>query len=150
MINKQPGIWNVVLLLVRLWLAYAMIKSGNCVLHIISSPEERLFFKKWFGDELHFPFPVFMALLAKGSEFIGGILLTAGLFTRVAASFVAFTMLVATLTANLGKDFNIDGGFTISYFLFATIFVIWGGGKYSADYLLFKKYRVRVASVQQL
>ena len=144
MINKQPGIWNVLLLLTRLWLAYAMIKSGNCVLDIISSPEERIFFKKWFGEELHFPFPVIMAFLAKGAEFIGGIFLAAGLFTRVAASFVAFTMLVATLTANLGENFNVDGGFTISYCLFALIFILWGGGKYSLDYLVFKKYRGRI------
>ena len=147
MINKQPRIWSVLLLLIRLWLAYAMIKSGNCVLDILSSPEERLFFKKWFGEELHFPFPVIMAFLAKGAEFIGGILLAAGLFTRVSASFVAFTMLVATLTANLGENFNIDGGFTISYCLFALIFILWGGGKYSLDYLLFKKYRDKIAAV---
>jgi uncharacterized membrane protein YphA (DoxX/SURF4 family) len=145
MIHNRPAIWNVILLLIRLWLAYAMIKSGNCVLDIISSSDERIFFKKWFGEELHFPLPVFMAILAKGSEFIGGILLAAGLFTRVSASFIAFTMLVATLTANLGADFNIDGGFTISYFLFALIFIVWGGGKFSADYLLFKKYRLKIA-----
>jgi uncharacterized membrane protein YphA (DoxX/SURF4 family) len=48
-------------------------------------------------------------------------------------------MLVATLTANLGENFQIDGGFTISYFLFALIFILWGGGKYSIDNLLFKK-----------
>jgi len=144
MINKQPGIWNVLLLLTRLWLAYAMIKSGNCVLDILSSPEERLFFKKWFGEELHFPFPLVMAFLAKGSEFIGGIFLAAGLFTRVSASLIAFTMLVATLTANLGENFNVDGGFTISYCLFALIFILWGGGKYSLDYLVFKKYRVKI------
>jgi len=48
-------------------------------------------------------------------------------------------MFVATVTANLGKDFNIDGGFTISYCLFALIFLFWGDGKYSIDYLLHKK-----------
>ena len=144
---NRPGVWNVLLLLIRIWLAYAMIKNGNCVLDIISSQEERLFFKKWFGEELHFPFPVFMAFLAKGSELIGGILLVPGLFTKVSASFIAFTMLVATLTANLGEDFNIDGGFTISYFLFALVFIVWGGGKYSVDYLLFKKQQPKTGSI---
>jgi putative oxidoreductase len=145
MVNNRPATWNILLLLLRIWLAYVMIKNGNSVLSIITSPDERLFFKKWFGEELHFPFPVLMAFLAKGSEFIGGILLAPGLFTRVSASLVAFTMLIATLTANLGENFNIDGGFTISYCLFALIFIVWGGGKYSADYLLFKKYRVKIA-----
>jgi putative oxidoreductase len=145
MLNNRPGAWNILLLLIRLWLAYVMIKNGNSVLDILSSADERQFFKKWFGEELHFPFPIVMAFLAKGSEFMGGILLALGLFTRAAASIVAFTMLVATLTANLGENFNIDGGFTISYFLFALVFVAWGGGKYSTDYLLFKKYRDKLS-----
>ena len=82
-----------------------------------------------------------MAFLAKGAELGGGIFLLIGLFSRISASLIAFTMLVATISANLGKDFNIDGGFTISYFLFALIFLFWGGGKYSLDYLFFKKTR---------
>jgi uncharacterized membrane protein YphA (DoxX/SURF4 family) len=148
MLNNRPGTWNRALLLIRLWLAYVMIKNGNSVLDILSSANERQFFKKWFGEELHFPFPIVMAFLAKGSEFMGGMFLAPGLFTRVSASFVAFTMLVATLTANLGENFNIDGGFTISYFLFALVFIVRGGGKYSADYLIFKKYRVKIAGNQ--
>jgi uncharacterized membrane protein YphA (DoxX/SURF4 family) len=44
-------------------------------------------------------------------------------------------MLVATLTANLGQDFNIDGGFTIYYFLFGTMLMVQGAGKYSIDHL---------------
>lgn len=146
MINNRPSQWNILLLLIRLWLAFVMIKNGNSVMGIITSPDEREFFRKWFGEELHFPFPVLMAFLAKGSEFIGGILLAPGLFTRISAAFVAFTMLVATLSANLGENFNIDGGFTISYFFFSLIFVVWGGGKFSLDYLFLKKYRSKVTN----
>jgi uncharacterized membrane protein YphA (DoxX/SURF4 family) len=47
-------------------------------------------------------------------------------------------MLIATLVANLGKDFEIDGGFTISYFLFALVLLVEGGGRYGLD-TLFKK-----------
>ena len=127
---------DIVLLLIRLWLGIMMIKSGNCVIDILSTQEERDFFEKWFGQELHFPFPVFMAILAKGSEFIGGILLVLGVFPRIAAAFIAFTMLVATLSANLGENFNIDGGFTISYCLFALVILVWGGGSYSLNRFL--------------
>src|SRR6266404_8293240 len=118
----KTSIWNIVLLLVRIWLGYRMFTASySSVTAIIFHPEERAFFEKWFGEELHFPMPLAMAFLAKGSELAGGIFVFAGLFTRASASLIAFTMLVATLTANLGKDFNIDGGFTISYFLFALI-----------------------------
>ena|SRR5690242_1118298 len=138
--HNKNGIWDVLLLLIRIWLAYRMITASySSVIDIIFHPEERPFFIKWFGDELHFPMPLFMAFLAKGAELSGGLFLLTGLFSRVAASLIAFTMFIATITANLGKDFNIDGGFTISYCLFALIFLFWGGGKYSLDYLLFRK-----------
>ena len=141
MINQnKTKLWNVLLLLIRIWLGYRMITASySSVIDIIFHPQERAFFVKWFGDELHFPMPLLMAFLAKGSELIGGIFLLAGLFTKVSASLIAFTMFVATITANLGKDFIVDGGFTISYCLFALVFLLWGGGKYSLDYLFFKK-----------
>lgn len=136
---NKTTVWNILLLLIRIWLGYAMIKNGNSVISIFTSEKERIFFENWFGNELHFPAPLLMATLAKGSEFVGGIFLLTGFFSRVSASFIAFTMFVATISANLGENFNIDGGFTISYCLFALIFIVWGGGKYSLDYLLFRK-----------
>jgi uncharacterized membrane protein YphA (DoxX/SURF4 family) len=44
-----------------------------------------------------------------------------------------------TLAANLGENWVIDGGFTISYFLFALILITEGAGKYSVDYLLLRR-----------
>jgi putative oxidoreductase len=137
-LTYNQKIWNILLLILRLWLGYRLITASlSSVTGILTSANERAFFAKWFGEELHFPFPVLMAFLAKGSELAGGIFLILGLFSKASASLVAFTMLIATLTANLGKDFVIDGGFTISYFMFALIFIVWGAGKYSLDYLLF-------------
>ena len=124
-------VWNIVLLLVRIWLGYRMFTASySSVIGIIFHPEERAFFEKWFGEELHFPMPLAMAFLAKASELLGGILIIIGLFTRASALLIAFTMMVATLTANLGENFIIDGGFTISYFMFALILIVEGGGKY--------------------
>jgi uncharacterized membrane protein YphA (DoxX/SURF4 family) len=48
-------------------------------------------------------------------------------------------MIVATLTANLGENWNIDGGFTVSYSLFALILIVSGPGKYSLDHWLFRE-----------
>ncbi len=136
---NKVKVWNMVLFLVRIWLGYRMFTASfSSVTGIITSPNERIFFEKWFGEELHFPMPLAMAFLAKGSELAGGIFVFPGLFTRASASLIAFTMLVATLTANLGKDFNIDGGFTISYFLFALILIVQGGGIFSLDHILFR------------
>lgn len=124
----------------RIWLGYSMAYAGgafSALRSILFIPKDRPFFIHWFGDDLHYPFPLVMAFLAKGAEFTGGCLLFLGFFSRISASIIAFTMFLATITANLGKNFNIDGGFTISFTLFALIFVVWGGGKFSLDHLFF-------------
>src|SRR6476660_1547645 len=112
---NEKAAWDILLLLIRIWLGYRMFSAGYAsVIDIIFHPKERAFFEDWFGKELHFPMPVV----------------------------IAFTMLVATLVANLGENFVIDGGFTISYFLFSIILVVAGSGKYSLDHLLRKKEKV--------
>ena len=135
-VNKERA-WIVLLLLIRIWLGYRLISASySSVVDIIFHPKERAFFEKWFGQELHFPMPLLMAFLAKGAELLGGFLVLIGLLTRFGASLIAFTMLIATLVANLGENWPIDGGFTISYTLFALLFVLQGGGKYSVDALI--------------
>ncbi len=146
-IHKESA-WVILILLIRIWLGYRLIgASYSSVIDIIFHPKERAFFEKWFGQELHFPMPLLMAFLAKGAELFGGFLVLVGLFTRFGASLIAFTMLVATLVANLGENWTIDGGFTISYFLFAWIFILNGGGKFSMDAIL-KIFRQKKAEIR--
>ena len=52
-----------------------------------------------FGS-MGLPAPYFMAGLAGGVEFAGGVLLVIGLWTRLAAALLAFTMIVAYATAH--------------------------------------------------
>ena len=140
MISDKTKTRDIILLSVRIWLGYRMFTASySSVVGIIFHPGERAFFIKWFGEELHFPWPLAMAFLAKGSELTGGIFVLIGFLTRPAAALIAFTMLIATLTANLGQDWNIDGGFTVSYFLFALILLTEGPGKFSLDQWLFRK-----------
>lgn len=141
-LNKN-SMWDVYLLLTRLWLGYSMISGGQSILRFFSSQELRDFFVNWFGNELGFPAPLLMAFLAKGTEFVGGILVGLGLFTRISSSLLAIVMLTATLVANLdyhgGESFiRQDGLVTISCFLFACLLVFSGAGKYSGDFFMFK------------
>jgi uncharacterized membrane protein YphA (DoxX/SURF4 family) len=148
MANRNSRISNAILLMVRVWLGYRMFTASySSVTGIIFHPEQRPFFEKWFGQDLHFPMPLVMAFLAKGAELTGGIFVFAGLFTRAAASLIAFTMLIATLSANLGENWNIDGGFTVSYFLFALILLAEGAGKYSLDYFLSQRRLPKIETV---
>ena len=140
MISDKTKTRDIILLSVRIWLGYRMFTASySSVVGILFHPGERAFFIKWFGQELHFPWPLTMAFLAKGSELTGGIFVLTGFLTRPGAALIAFTMLIATLTANLGQDWNIDGGFTVSYFLFALILLTEGAGKFSLDQLLFRR-----------
>jgi putative oxidoreductase len=96
------------------------------------------FFENWF-TKLHFPYPLLLACLAKGAEFFGGLCLILGFVTRVAGFLVAFTMFVATFTANKGNIFVMDGLITFAYMWFGLVFVFCGPGKWSLDYLLFDR-----------
>ena len=130
--------WNIILFILRIWFGYFLMKNGRVFFQILTSADQRKFFEYWFGKELHFPFPVFMGCLAKGSEFFGGLMVMAGLFTRVFAGLASFTMLVATLFANTGAGWDPYGMLTLSFCLFGIIFVYWGAGKYSIDQLISK------------
>lgn len=146
-INREI-LWNTHLLLIRFWIANIAISGGQSILRFFSSQELRDFFVNWFGNELGFPAPLFLAFLAKSTEFFGGILICIGMFSRIAALLVGIVMLVATLTANLnftetGNFIRQDGLVTIPTFLFAIVIVFCGAGKYSLDYfLLRRRYRL--------
>jgi putative oxidoreductase len=135
---KKDATIRIIYLLFRLWFGYTMMSNGR---YIFDSSQTD-FFLQWFGKELHFPAPLLMYYLAKGAEFFGGLLIFLGLFSRIAGCFVAFTMLVATLTANIHEIYNGDGAVTISLFCFAFMFIICGSGRLSLDYLIFTdKYK---------
>lgn len=85
--------------------------------------------------------PVMWGFMAAVSEFVGGILLAAGLFTRTVSSLMAFTMFVATVM-HLSK---LDPWNKVIYpvellsVFIALIFL--GSGKYSLDKYFFKKIK---------
>ena len=95
-----------------------------------------------FFGSLHIPFPHFNAILASCTEFFGGILVLVGALTRLAALPLAFTMVVAILTA---KRDDIDGLSTLlgfeefSYLVMFLWLALAGPGKASVDWLLGRK-----------
>lgn len=86
---------------------------------------------------LGFPFPTFFAWCATLTEMVGGVLIALGLFTRPAAAFAAFTMLVA-FYRHQGEPFAAME----KSLLFLTVFVamiIAGAGPWSLDARLRRK-----------
>jgi putative oxidoreductase len=85
--------------LARLTVGLVFVGTGWGKLHSI--PDVTEFFRT-----LHIPGPGFHARLVAGTEFFGGLLILVGLGTRLVSLPLAFTMVVAIVTA---KRDNLDG-----------------------------------------
>lgn len=91
-------------------------------------------------SELGFPAPAFFAWCAALAEMGGGLLLAAGLLTRPASFFIAFTMFVAAFGRHLHDPFA-RKELSLLYLLLALYFLVRGGGRWSIDRLLWGSKR---------
>jgi putative oxidoreductase len=118
--------------LARLTVGLVFIGTGWGKLHSI--PDVTSFF-----TDLHIPAPGFHARLVAGTEFFGGLLVLVGLGTRLVSLPLAFTMVIAILTA---KRPNIDGLTTLvgfeewSYLVMFLWIALAGAGPLSLDALI--------------
>ncbi len=87
--------------------------------------------------EFGFPMPVVFAWAAGLSEFLGGIFLALGLFTRLSSFFIAFTMLVALVGVHGADPFN-KQELAVMYLFGALAFLLKGAGDWSVDSFLRK------------
>ena len=94
-------------------------------------------YSKWLSD-LHFPAPVLMAYLGKGSEFAGGVFLTLGLLTRLAIIPIIATMCIICFGMGKGKIF-MDDQHPFLFILLCLVFFFCGPGRYSLDKIIFRK-----------
>ena len=85
--------------------------------------------------EMGFPLPALFAWAAALSEFLGGLLIAAGLATRPAALFAGFTMAVAAFVRHGGQPFtDMEKPFL---FLIAFVAILFAGaGRYAIDAFL--------------
>ena len=124
--------------LARLTVGLVFVGTGWGKLHSI--PDVTSFF-----TDLHIPAAGFHARLVAGTEFFGGLLVLLGLGTRLASLPLAFTMVIAILTA---KRANIDGLTTLvgfeewSYLVMFLWIALAGPGPLSLDALI-RRWRRR-------
>ena len=88
--------------------------------------------------ELGFPMPEFFGWAAGISEFVGGLLLAAGLLTRPSGLFIAITMAVAGLIRHADDPFKAKE-LAFLYLFVGIAFAVRGAGKFSIDALLHRK-----------
>ncbi len=96
-----------------------------------------------FEGFYNLPAPEFLAYISKGGEFVIGLLLVLGLFTRAAALFLMINMAVATFHA-LGGDIlsteNYQAQLSWFYLIIGFAIFINGTTKYSIDERLEEKW----------
>lgn len=127
------------LLLIRLYWGWSFAQTGWGKLMNLDRTAN-------FFADLNIPLPKLNALMAGGTECLGGLLLLVGLFSRLSSAALAGVMLVAYATADreaLMGIFNDTEKFTSAapfLFLFAVLVVLaFGPGKFSLDHFWLKK-----------
>ena len=127
------------LLLVRLYWGWQFAQTGWGKLHHLNHVTS-------FFSSLHIPLPGVAAVFISSLELAGGILLIAGLGTRLVGFLFAADMIVAYITtdpsalasiiSNPDAFYN-DAAYT---FLIASLIVlVFGAGRFSVDYWLFRR-----------
>jgi len=133
--NVLQNLQSLALLLARLTVAYGFLEPALSKWKDIGAIAE------WFGS-MGIPLPTLNAYMAATTEIVGVVLLTLGLFTRLISLPMMVIMVVAVMTVHIANGFSAgSNGFEIPlyYFLFLLIFVAFGAGKFSLDYLFFEK-----------
>ena len=96
-----------------------------------------------FIHSIGVPLPTLMAYLSAGAEFVGGILLVVGLFTRIASFAICVDMLVAIFKVHLKNGFTGQGNyqFPLALAVIAFALIFYGAGPISLDWAIGKKGR---------
>jgi len=133
------------LLLLRLYWGWQFFQTGKGKLMHLDRTAD-------FFVSLNIPFPKLNALMAGSTECFGGLLLLLGLGSRLITVPLAFTMVIAYLTADRDKVTglfqNPDAFVSAAPFLFllvSLIVLVFGPGKFSLDELIRRSQRTRPA-----
>lgn len=128
---------QLALTLIRI--GFGILFIGHGALKLIRGKEELLWTGKQMANLGITMFPLFWGICAMLAELGGGVALTLGLCTRIAAFFMAFTMLVAiTYHLKNGDSYGYIS-FPLSQLIVFVGFMIAGAGIYSLDHYFFGK-----------
>jgi len=139
LVSKVNDAEGVPQLLMRLFIGYFFFETGWGKVHNLDGMADR--FAGW-----GIPAPAFSAALSGYTELLGGALVLAGLFTRLASIPMVINMLVALVVVKMKKVSGIDDFVELDEPLYALSFlwlVFSGPGKASLDHLLARALRRR-------
>lgn len=124
------GLWDAGAVILRVAAGLIIFKYG---FEMFSSDKMKGYID-WL-TELQFPWPEWMAYTGKVCELFGGLLMTLGLFTRLAAIPLIITMSVIGFVMGEPEFLAADGSILLLLIFFH--FLLVGPGKLSLDHVLF-------------
>lgn len=132
--KTNPLIFDIILFVVRLFVGFAMLSHGYPKLQtLIDGGEIQFYDFLGLGPKISLGLTVF-------AEFICSIFLILGLFTRVAAGFLIFTMAIAAFFVHGADGFD-KRELSLLYLAIYLIIIALGAGKISVDYMIEKRKR---------
>lgn len=132
--NSNTVLKDIILLIVRVFIGFAMLSHGFPKLQMLLDVGQIEFF-----DFLGLG-PMISLILTVIAEFVCSILLILGLFTRVALGFLIFTMIIAGFVVHAADPFE-KREMSMIYLSVYLLLMVFGAGKISIDYMIEKRKR---------
>src|SRR6478672_8984091 len=105
LLQTSPLLSDIAILIARVFIGVCFVVHGFGKLGLVG-PGNMAGFTGWLKS-LGLPFPALQARAAMLTEIVGGTLIACGLFTRLAAVFCLFVMLVAVAIGQKGGGYLI-------------------------------------------
>ncbi len=131
--NSNSVVKDIALLVVRVFIGFAMLSHGFPKLQMLLEGKNDFFDFLGLGSQISLGLTVF-------AEFVCSILLILGLFSRIALGFLVFTMIIAGFVVH-GADPFAKQEMSLIYLSVYLLLMVFGAGKVSVDHMIEKRKR---------
>ncbi len=139
LIQTTPLLCDLGILILRLFIGVCFVVHGMGKLGWVGTGNMQGF-AAWLRS-LGIPFAEFQARMAMAAEITGGVMIAAGLFTRVGAVLCFFTMMMAVTVGHKGGGYLITNNppgreYALNLAMICVVLFMLGPGAYSFDAFL--------------